>query len=97
MRESVIAHLYGASKKDHINYSHISSIESGSNADNKENETLKQIQQPADHRRVILPSFKEMINHVCEMNKRRLGNSSTQRFTYGQINFAFSYETITEV
>lgn len=82
-------HLYGASKKDHINYSHFKRSE--------ENDTSKPDQKSTDQTRVILPSFEEMINYVHEMNKKRLSNSSAQRYTYGRITLAYSYETFIEV
>lgn len=97
MRESVTQHLYGTSKKDHINYSNISSIEHDSNEKTQGNETAERSQQPTDQRRIVLPSFEEMINYVYEMNEKRLSNSSAQHYTYGRINLAYSYETFTEV
>lgn len=82
-------HLYGVSKKDHINYSHIIKSE--------ENQTSKPDQQPTDQISVVLPSFEELINYVHEMNKKRLSNSSAQRYVYGRITLAYSYETFIEV
>lgn len=82
------------SKKDHINYSYISTIDDTSR---KENESLEVNQLSTEQRKVILPSFKEMINYVYEMNQKRLSNSSTQRHVYGRATLTYSYEVYTEV
>lgn len=90
LRESVTQHLYGASKKDHINYSNILSIDSLQNSNDCE---ISQSHQNG----IILPSFEEMISYVYEMNKKRLANSSAQRYTYGRVILAYPYEIFTEV
>lgn len=54
-------------------------------------------QLSAEQRKVLLPSFKEMIDHVYEMSQKRLSNSSIQRFVYGRVTLAYSYEVYTEV
>lgn len=90
LRESVTQHLYGVSKKDHINYSFIG-------GKGEEAEVSKSNQQPTDQSRIVLPSFEEMINYVYEMNQKRLSNSSAQRYVYGRITLAYSYESFIEV
>lgn len=97
LRETITQHLYGVSKKDHINYSYISSVDEISNDRNQPTESLDVNQLSTELRRVILPSFKEMINHVYEMNKKRSSNSSMQRHTYGRATLSYSYEVYTEV
>lgn len=96
LRETITQHLYGVSKKDHINYSYISSIDDVS-SDRKPTEKHDVNQLSTELRRVVLPSFKEMINHVHEMSKKRMSNSSTQRHTYGRATLTYSYEVYTEV
>lgn len=90
--------MYGVSKKDNINYSYLSSIEDSTNESNKLTEQSLEINQlSAEQRRVILPSFKEMINYVYEMSNKRLSNSSMQHYVYGRAKIAYSYEIYTEV
>lgn len=89
LRESVTQHLYGVSKKDHINYSFIGKSD--------ETEGSKSNQQSSEQSRIVLPLFEEMINYVYEMNQKRLSNSSAQRYVYGRITLAYSYESFTEV
>lgn len=60
-------------------------------------ERIEVNQLSAEQRRVVLPSFKEMISYVHEMAQKRLTNSSVQRFVYGRITIAYSYEVYTEV
>lgn len=97
MRETITQHLYGVSKKDHVNYSYISSIDDKSSERDAQNDSLEVNQLSAEQRRVVLPSFEEMINHVYEMSIKRLSNSSTQRHVYGRATLAYSYEVYTEV
>ncbi|XP_055313108.1 proteasome-associated protein ECM29 homolog isoform X2 [Sitodiplosis mosellana] len=94
LRETITQHLYGVSKKDHINYLYISTIDGVSR---KENESLEVNQLSTEQRRVVLPSFKELINYVYEMNQKRLSNSSTQRHVYGRATLTYSYEVYTEI
>lgn len=95
LRETITHQLYGASKKDHINYSYISTVD--------QNATVTEANEPQDvnqlsneQRRVCLPSFKEMIEYVFEMSQKRL-NTSAQRFVYGRATLAYSYEVYIEV
>lgn len=92
LREAIISYLYGVSKKDHINYSYISSIDH-SRDDSKDNEINK---LSAEQRRIILPNFKEMINYVFEQAEKRKTGSS-QKHVYGKVTLAYSYDTYTEV
>lgn len=97
LKETITQHLYGVSKKDNVNYSYISSIDDVSNGSNEPSESLEINQLSAEQRKVVLPSFKEMINYVYEMSNKRLSNSSTQRYVYGRATIAYSYEIYTEV
>lgn len=97
LSESITQHLYGVSRKDHINYSYISSIDDVSNDGDKASETLDVNQLSAEQRRVILPSFKELVNYVIEMSNKRMSSSSTQHYVYGRAKIAYSYEIYTEV
>lgn len=97
MRETITQHLYGVSKKDHINYAYLSTIDDKSNGRDKPIESLEVNQLSTEQRRVILPAFEDMINYVYEMSIKRLSNSSTQRHVYGRATVAYSYEVYTEV
>lgn len=89
--------MYGVSKKDHINYSYISTIDDSPNEKTKTSESLEVNQLSTEQRRVVLPAFKELITYVYEMSNKRLSNSSTQRYVYGRATLAYSYEIYTEV
>lgn len=97
LRETITQHLYGVSKKDHINYSYISSIDGKSNERDTQSESLEVNQLSGEQRRVVLPAFKDLINYVHEMSIKRLSNSSAQRHVYGRATLAYSYEVYTEV
>lgn len=99
LRESITQYLYGVSKKDHINYAYISSIDGGANIDASaiEANELEVNHLSTEQRRVLLPSFNEMCNHVYEMAQKRAINSSIQKYTYGRATIVYSYEVYTEV
>lgn len=90
--------MYGVTKKDNVDYSNVISVDRESIRKNEENDTIKFNQQHStDQKKIVLPSFDEMIKYVYEMNKKRLSSSSTQRYTYGRVTLAYSYECFTEV
>lgn len=97
LRETIMQHLYGVSKKDHINYSYISTVDDAMNVGNKTNETTDVNQLQTEQRSVVLPSFKELINFIHDMTNKRSSNSSIQRHTYGRATLVYSYDVCTEV
>lgn len=88
-------HLYGVTKKDHINYSYISSVEQ-KNGDNS-TDNLEVNHLSMEQRRVVLPGFKDMVNYVHEMAQKRANNPSAQKYVYGRATLMYSYEVFTEV
>lgn len=93
LRESVITYLYGVTRTDHINYSYISSID---HAESVQNQDYDKFKLSPEQRRVVLPSFKEMVNYVNEQMEKRATNSS-QKHVYGKVTLSCSYETYTEI
>lgn len=93
LRESVITYLYGVTRTDHINYSYISSVDHAESAVDQDSDKFK---LSPEQRRVVLPSFKEMVNYVNEQMEKRATNSS-QKHVYGKVTLSCSYETYTEV
>lgn len=92
LREAIITYLYGVTRTDHINYSYISSIDHPETQD----QDSDQSKSSSEQRRVVLPSFKEMVNYVNEQMEKRTTNSS-QKHIYGKVTLPCSYETYTEV
>lgn len=95
MRETIIQHLYGVSKKDNINYSYISSVDGTVERETTEQTGVNQLS--TEQRHVVLPAFRELIDYVHEMAQKRLSNTSVQRFVYGRTTIPYSYEVYTEV
>lgn len=93
LRESVITYLYGVTRTDHINYSYLSSVDHVESAQDQESDKFK---LSPEQRRVVLPSFKEIVNYVNEQMEKRATNSS-QKHIYGKVTLSCSYETYTEV
>jgi proteasome component ECM29 len=89
----ITSYLYGVSRKDHINYTYISSIEH-QNVDN--NNALTENELTTEQRSIILPSFKQMVDYIYEMAEKRMANS-TEGYTYGQVKLSYNLETYTEV
>lgn len=97
LRESIISYLYGVSKKDHINYAYISSVDQmNTNTVEVANDDEVNKLSP-EQRRIILPNFKEIVNYVTEQAEKKRQSSSAQRHVYGKITLPYSYETYTEV
>ncbi|EDW31715.1 GL11265 [Drosophila persimilis] len=95
LRENVTTYLYGTSKKDHVNYSLISSIEKAGNHSNSE--TISDFNHLSlEQRRVVLPSFKVMMSHVHEMANKRLKKNSSC-VVVGRTKLPYSLEVYEEL
>ncbi|CAD7011930.1 unnamed protein product [Ceratitis capitata] len=66
LHDSVTTYLYGVSKKDHIDYNLVYSVEYVEEPKDDFN------QLSAERRPIILPSFKSIMQHVSQMAERRL-------------------------
>lgn len=89
LRETITQYLYGVSKKDHINYSYVSSIDS---KDHVPKEKVQVNHLSTEQRRIVLPGFKPMIKYIHEMSSKR-----SQKYTYGRVIVPFTYEAYTEI
>ncbi|XP_037942539.1 proteasome-associated protein ECM29 homolog [Teleopsis dalmanni] len=90
LRENVTTYLYGVSKKDHVNYNMLSSIEYPEEASDDFNKSAQ------DQKRVVLPSFKSMMQHVHSMTEKRLAKSSSY-VVVGRTKLPFTLEVYEEV
>lgn len=93
--EAILSYLYGVTKKDHINYAYISSVDQSCNATSTSQENEVNQLSP-EQRRIILPSFKDMVNYVYEQTEKRSQNS-TQKHQYGQVIISYTYEAYIEI
>ncbi|KAH8402377.1 hypothetical protein KR009_011602, partial [Drosophila setifemur] len=95
LRENVTTYLYGTSKKDHVNYNLLSSIEQvGSHINSESISDFYHLS--LEQRRVVLPSFKVMMSHVHEMSNKRL-KKSTSCVVVGRIKLPYSLEVYEEL
>lgn len=97
LAESVLAQLYGVSKKDHINYAYISTmsdeaVRSSSNARASDDTNLL----AAEQRRIRLPDFAAMCRYVHEQAEKRDAGSAPKH-QYGRAKLAYTYEAYTEM
>ncbi|KAH8320498.1 hypothetical protein KR067_004311, partial [Drosophila pandora] len=95
LRENVTSFLYGTSKKDHVNYNMLSSIEQVGNRINSE--SISDFNHLSlEQRRVVLPSFTVMMAHVHDMANKRLKKSNTC-VTVGRTKLPYSLEVYEEL
>ncbi|EDV56365.1 proteasome-associated protein ECM29 homolog [Drosophila erecta] len=95
LRENVTTYLYGTSKKDHVNYSMLSSIDQTKNRINSE--SISDFNHLSlEQRRVLLPSFKVMMSHVHEMADKRL-KKNTACVVVGRTKLPYSLEVYEEL
>lgn len=98
LRENVTSYLYGTSKKDDINYNSLNSIEHVSNEqmevdiDNSSNSKLNLNTE----KRVLLPSFSNMMQYVNEQANKRL-EKNLNCTVVGQTRLPFSLNVYEEV
>lgn len=92
--EAILAYLYGVSKKDHINYSYISSIDTSTTTKARPEAEVNTLSM--EQRRVVLPSFKDMVNYVYEQMEKRSQDSSLKH-SYGKVVLPYTYEAYTEI
>ncbi|KAL7736336.1 hypothetical protein ACLKA6_014807 [Drosophila palustris] len=94
LRENVTTYLYGTSKKDHVNYSMLSSVEQ---AGKHNSESISDFNHLSlEQRRVVLPSFHVMMAHVHEMANKRLKKSSSC-VVVGRTKLPYSLEVYEEM
>ncbi|EDV98206.1 GH22981 [Drosophila grimshawi] len=95
LRENVTTYLYGTSKKDHVNYSMLSSIEQ--TGKQHTSESISDFNHLSlEQRRVVLPSFHVMMAHVHDMANKRLKKSNAC-VIYGRTKLPYSLEVYEEM
>ncbi|XP_036334369.1 proteasome-associated protein ECM29 homolog [Rhagoletis pomonella] len=90
LHDTVTTYLYGVSKKDHVDYNLIYSVEYVE----KPKDNFNQLS--AERRPIVLPSFKSIMQHVSQMAERRL-NKNYGCVTIGNIKLAFSLTVYEEI
>lgn len=98
IRENVTTYLYGCSKKDNINYNILNSIEKAS--DDKENVCLDNSDSSKSHsndnKRILLPGFCDMMQHVYQQTEKRLGKND-KCVMVGKVHLPYPLNTYEEV
>ncbi|KAH8398984.1 hypothetical protein KR222_007687, partial [Zaprionus bogoriensis] len=94
LRENVTTYLYGTSKKDHVNYNMLSSIDQ---AGKHMSESISDFNHLSlEQRRVVLPSFHVMMAHVHDMSNKRLKKSNAC-VVVGRTKLPYSLEVYEEM
>lgn len=87
-------YLYGTSKKDHVNYNMVSSID---HAGKHTTESIVDFNHLSlEQRRVVLPSFHVMMAHVHDMSNKRLKKSNAC-VVVGRTKLPYSLEVYEEI
>nr|XP_014085277.2 proteasome-associated protein ECM29 homolog [Bactrocera oleae] len=90
LHDTVTTYLYGVSKKDHVDYNLIYSVESVEQPKDDFN------QLSTERRPIVLPSFKSIMQHVSQMAERRLLKNYGCE-TISNVKLAFSQTVYEEI
>lgn len=93
LSEVVLSYLYGVAKKDHINFSFISSVDHQAD---RPVEAVSVNQLSTEQRRIVLPSFPSMVNYVFEQTQKRDAGAAPKH-SYGKVVLSYTYEAFTEI
>ncbi|XP_065083000.1 proteasome-associated protein ECM29 homolog [Ochlerotatus camptorhynchus] len=95
LREMMTTYLYGVSKKDHINYGSIISVE-----DYEEDSSVSEAKNPFsatnEPRKIVLPCFRDMVEYVALKSERKIA-TIMDRPGYGKIKLPYNFGTYIEV
>lgn len=95
LREMMTTYLYGVSRKDHINYGQIISLE-----DYEEDAAEKEVKNPFsatnEPKRIVLPCFRDMVEYVALKSERKTA-TIMDRPGYGKIKLPYNFDTYIEV
>ncbi|KAH8405828.1 hypothetical protein KR215_009962, partial [Drosophila sulfurigaster] len=94
LRENVTTYLYGTSKKDHVNYSMLTSIDQTVKHDTESISDFNHLSM--EQRRVVLPSFPVLMAHVHDMSNKRL-KKSTSCVVVGRTKLPYTLEVYEEI
>ncbi|XP_050090264.1 proteasome-associated protein ECM29 homolog [Anopheles aquasalis] len=100
LREMMTTYLYGVSKKDHINYAAILSVDDSERLQsaNAEQAALKKnpLSSSNEPKRIVLPKFCDMVEYVAMKAERKVA-TIVDRMGYGKIKLPYSIDTYIEV
>ncbi|XP_055592523.1 proteasome-associated protein ECM29 homolog isoform X3 [Uranotaenia lowii] len=95
LREMMTTYLYGVSRKDHINYGAIVSVE-----DFQELAEDKEAKNPFsatnEPRRIVLPCFRDMMEYVAMKSERKTA-TILDRPGYGKVKLPYNFDTYIEI
>lgn len=94
LSEVVLSYLYGVSKKDHINFSYISSVSHAADVPTTDSVSVNQLS--TEQRRIVLPSFPVLVNYVFEQTQKR-DASAVPKQSYGSVVLCYTYEAYSEI
>ncbi|XP_062561882.1 proteasome-associated protein ECM29 homolog [Armigeres subalbatus] len=95
LREMMTTYLYGVSKKDHINYGSIISVDDYEE-DCLENEPKNPFSATNEPKKIVLPGFRDMVEYVALKSERKIA-TIMDRPGYGKIKLPYHFDTYIEV
>ncbi|XP_058129433.1 proteasome-associated protein ECM29 homolog isoform X1 [Anopheles ziemanni] len=102
LREMMTTYLYGVSKKDHVNYGAIFSVEDCAKQQSTslllaEEEGKKNPLAPTNEpKRIVLPSFCDMVEYVSTKSERKVA-TIVDRMGYGKVKLPYGFDTYLEI
>uniref|UniRef100_A0A182NSY2 TOG domain-containing protein n=1 Tax=Anopheles dirus TaxID=7168 RepID=A0A182NSY2_9DIPT len=94
LREMMTTYLYGVSKKDHLNYGAILSVDDYDRLEEERSEATGQ--QDASTKRIVLPSFRVLVEYVASKSERKVA-TVVDRMGYGKVKLPYAFDTYVEV
>nr|XP_019552043.2 proteasome-associated protein ECM29 homolog [Aedes albopictus] len=95
LREMMTTYLYGVSKKDHINYGSIMSVEDYE-GESSEPESKNPFSATNEPKKIVLPCFRDMAEYVAMKSERKTA-TIMDRPGYGKIKLPYNFDTYIEV
>ncbi|XP_038108762.1 proteasome-associated protein ECM29 homolog [Culex quinquefasciatus] len=95
LREMMTTYLYGVSRKDHINYGQIISVEDYEE-DSAEKEPKNPFSATNEPKRIVLPCFRDMVEYVALKSERKTA-TILDRPGYGKVKLPYNFDTYIEV
>ncbi|XP_055629040.1 proteasome-associated protein ECM29 homolog [Toxorhynchites rutilus septentrionalis] len=95
LREMMTTYLYGVSKKDHLNYGSILSVDNYVE-ESLEKEPINPFSATNEPKRIVLPNFRDMVEYVAAKSERKTA-TIIDRPGYGKVKLPFNFDTYIEV
>lgn len=95
LREMMTTYLYGVSKKDHLNYGSILSVDNYVE-ESSVKEPINPFSATNEPKRIVLPNFRDMVEYVATKSERKTA-TIIDRPGYGKVKLPYNFDTYIEI